>query len=131
MHSLIHYSFVVNSLSYSDRSAKFLCEFLITRKSATCFIHLKEKFTFISEHIIYVALANEHSVFLQPVCNVTANHEQFLYQEKEEKLFFLGTFVKLWKAAISFVIEWLRSHWTDFLEIWSVYFLKILEKIRV
>jgi len=52
IHSLTHYSFVVNSLFYSDSSVTFFCEFLITRKSATCFIQLREKFIFISERIL-------------------------------------------------------------------------------
>lgn len=48
----------------------------------------KNQFFKISERIIYVALAIEHSVSLQPVCNVAENREKFLYQGKEEKLFF-------------------------------------------
>jgi hypothetical protein len=77
--------------------------------------------------IIYDALANEHLDFLQPVCKVTENREQFLYQGKKKELFFLGTSVKLLKATVSFVMERLRSHWSDFLEIWCAFFEKSRE----
>ena len=46
---------------------------------------------------------------------------------------FLGTFTKLWKATVSFVMsvhmEQLSFHWTDFHDIW-VYFKSLLRKSK-
>ena len=52
---------------------------------------------------------------------------------------FLGAFAKLWKATISFVMtvclsvcmDQLGSHWTDFHEIWYLFFENLWEKIEV
>jgi hypothetical protein len=141
IHSLIHYSFVVNSVSYSDRSVKFLCKFLITPKSATSFTQLREKFTFIYERIIYVALTNEHSVFYSPYAMWLKIVNSSCTKEKRKNFSFWVLFVKLRKEAISFVMERVLSHWTDFLGIWSVYFskksrensslIKILQKYQI